>query len=148
MQIKDKLFMDHNALHEYGPITIVAFGDSVTHGALTGGEYHFDTVYWNLLRKRLFEIRNDIPVNVINADFQGCGKMDLYIESAMKLANDNGVTVCDCYNEWKKLSKTKDTTLLLCNRMNHPCKEMHTLFADMLFDIIAKDIPRQKKTEK
>lgn len=236
MQIKDKLFMDHNALHEYGPITIVAFGDSVTHGALTGGEYHFDTVYWNLLRKRLFEIRNDIPVNVINAgiagttarqslsrleaqvlthrpdlvivcfglndingaiedflsslqtifeeckkngadviymspnmlntyvaedtppgyeeyaaklaDFQSCGKMDLYIESAMKLANDNGVTVCDCYNEWKKLSKTKDTTLLLCNRMNHPCKEMHTLFADMLFDIIAKDIPRQKKTEK
>lgn len=47
------------------------------------------------------------------------------------------VTVCDCYSEWKKLYKSGiDTTKLLINRINHPDRRMHQLFADMLFDLI------------
>ncbi len=34
MNIKEKLNMDKEALLKNGAITIVAFGDSVTHGAL------------------------------------------------------------------------------------------------------------------
>ncbi|MBQ6708207.1 MAG: hypothetical protein IJM97_04570, partial [Clostridia bacterium] len=42
----------------------------------------------------------------------------------------------DCYGEWKKLSETQDITYLLANRINHPTKEMHELFAQKLFETI------------
>ena len=227
MHIKDKLYMERSELERYGPITIVVFGDSVTHGALSGGEINYDTVYWNLLRRKINAVRNYVPVNVINAaiggttakesvarmntqvlkhepdliivcfglndvngslesfidalkeifaralsggadviylspnmlntyvaddteerylayaaktaEMQNGGKMDLYISHACRLARKMGVAVCDCYAIWKEMSKTQDTTMMLCNRINHPAKEMHRLFADMLFDTIFGD---------
>ena len=38
------------------------------------------------------------------------------------------------------MSKTQDTTKLLANYINHPTQEMHELFANMLFEIIFKDL--------
>ncbi len=228
MHIKDKILMDREGLEKEGPITIVAYGDSVTHGALLD-EINYETVYWNLLRKKILNVRNYVPVNVINAGiggvtaaesvkridkqvlahnpdlvivcfglndvtrdpeeylsalrtiFQKCknsgadvifmtpnmlntyvakdtpekyldfaaftaecqnsGKMDLLINSAVKLAREMEIDVCDCYCEWKKLSKTQDVTMLLINRINHPVPKMHELFADSLFKIIFKDMP-------
>ena len=224
MHIKDKIYMDREGLENEGPITIVALGDSVTHGALWGDEINYETVYWNILRKKILNVRNYVPVNVINAaiggtsangavkrlekqvlnhnpdlvivcfglndvngtlenylsslkiifekctasgadvifmtpnmlntyvsedteerymkyaavtaDFQNNGRMDLYITSAVNLAREMGITVCDCYSKWKKLSETEDINMLLSNRINHPTQEMHNLFADMLFEII------------
>jgi hypothetical protein len=72
----------------------------------------------------------------ITAEYQNSGKMDKFIYSAIDLAKNMGVTVCDCYGEWKELSKTKDTTMLLANRINHPTPEMHSLFADKLYETI------------
>lgn len=57
------------------------------------------------------------------------------------------VKVCDCYKEWKKLSETQDITYLLANRINHPTKEMHELFAESLFKTIFKEADVVKKTE-
>lgn len=216
--------LDQKGLIENGPITIVAFGDSITHGALAPDEINYETVYWNRLRRKINEVRNYMPVNVIDAGIggtsakeslgrmesqvfshnpdlvivcfglndvngtlddylsslriifercnrQGCetifmtpnmlntyvsdnsdgglreyaektaamqnsGRMDRYIYSAIELADGLGIKVCDCYSKWKKLSETQDTTLLLANRINHPIKEMHELFADSLFKII------------
>ncbi len=223
MHIKDKILLDRNGLEQYGPITIVAFGDSVTHGALNG-EINYETVYWNRLRRKILEVRNYVPVNVINAGiggitasgslgriesqvlthrpdliivcfglndvndplerylsalrtiFEKClasgadvifmtpnmlntyvapdapeshlayaavtakyqteGRMDLYMESAVRLAEEMGVPVCDCYAKWKKLAETEDTTMLLINRINHPTPGMHELFAESLFQMI------------
>ena len=70
------------------------------------------------------------------AEMQMSGKMDQYIFSAIRMAEEMGVTVCDCYSKWKELSKTQDVTMLLENRINHPTMEMHNLFADSLYDII------------
>ena len=70
MHIKDKILLDQKGLEQYGPITIVAFGDSVTHGALNG-EINYETVYWNRLRKKILDVRNYVPVNVINAGIGG-----------------------------------------------------------------------------
>ena len=70
------------------------------------------------------------------ARVQTDGTMDDYIYSAIELAKEMDVTVCDCYSKWKELSKTVDTTLLLANRINHPTREMHQLFADSLFETI------------
>ena len=36
MKIKEKLQLDYNGLYEHGAITIVVFGDSVSHGAVNG----------------------------------------------------------------------------------------------------------------
>ena len=71
MTVKEKLFMELSALDEHGPITIVALGDSVTHGSVGAGEIDYETVYWNRLRRKLNEVRATIPVNVINAGIGG-----------------------------------------------------------------------------
>ena len=224
MKISKKIMLDKEGLMENGPITVVAFGDSVTHGALSTDEFNYETVYWNRLRRKINEVRSYVPVNVIDAGIgsttakdglgrmesqvfthnpdlvivcfglndvggtlddymsslkiifersnrQGCetifmtpnmlntyvsddvaadlkeyaektaeiqnsGRMDKFMYSAAELAEDLGIKVCDCYSEWKRLSKTRDTTALLANRINHPIKEMHELFADGLFKII------------
>ncbi len=234
MKIPEKINMDYDGLVKNGPITIVAFGDSVTHGALANGEINYETVYWNRLKKKILAVRDYVPVNVINAGiggttaarslgrmdsqvfahnpdlvivcfglndvngeldsyldalktiFKRClerdvdvifmtpnmlntyvceetaeellnyanvtakmqneGKMDLYMESAVTLAKNMDVTVCDCYQEWKKLSKTQDITQLLANHINHPIKEMHELFAESLFQTIFGDEKIDKKT--
>lgn len=227
MHIKEKIYLDYEDLNREGSITIVAFGDSVTHGAVAPNEMNFEDVYWNRLRKKIQNVRSYVPVNVINAgiggttafesvmrlesqvlchkpdlvivcfglndvnrelseyvealetifikckesgadvifmtpnmlntyvaddtlerlreyafvtaEYQNSGKMDLYMREAVRVATEAGVTVCDCYSQWKKLSETKDTTMLLANRINHPVSEMHELFAEMLFDCIFDD---------
>lgn len=227
MRIIDKINLDTQGLKEHGPITIVAFGDSVTHGVVALGELNYETVYWNRLRKKINNVNNYVPVNVINAGIEGntakkslerldrqvlshnpdlvivcfglndinedldeyvsslkiifekCtsagaevvfmtpnmlntsvsqetpkdhyeyaiktaqmqngGKMDSYMEAAVKLAKNMGIKVCDCYKQWKKLSETQDITNLLANRINHPTKEMHELFAQSLFETIFEE---------
>ncbi len=224
MNIREKINMDLAGLEEYGPITIVAFGDSVTHGAVGPDEIDYETAYWNRLKQKINARRDYVPVNVINAgiggaktsdsvkrmdkqvlahnpdllivcfglndinlpleeymdslgqifqkalnagvetvfmtpnmlntyvaegteskylayaavtaEYQNSGRMDRYMEAATNLARTMGIPVCDCYKKWKELAKTQDTTLLLANRINHPTKEMHELFAQSLYDMI------------
>ncbi|MBR2473926.1 MAG: GDSL family lipase [Clostridia bacterium] len=71
MKIRDKIKLDRAGLEKYGPITIVAFGDSVTHGALGPGEISYETVYHNRLKQKINAVRNYVPVNVINAGIGG-----------------------------------------------------------------------------
>ena len=222
MDIKEKLKFGIDELEQYGPITIVALGDSVTHGSVAfSDEMDYETVYWNRLRKKILEINDFIPVNVINAgigggtahtalprldqqvlshapdlvtvcfglndinhplelyadslrtifercrqagvqviyltpnmlntyvaddvedkyreyaaitaDIQNNGTMDSYIDAGRAVAREMGVPIADAYAQWKELSKTQDTTMMLANRINHPTREMHELFADCLF---------------
>lgn len=223
MLVKEKILMNRAGLQEHGPINIVIFGDSVSHGAVNG-YIDYENVYWNLLKKKLNQFRDYVPVNMINAsiggttakqsiprmdsqvfrhcpdlviicfglndvngaledylealrqifhrcleqncdaifmtpnmlntyvaedtpiehieyahstaEMQNNGRMDQYMIEAMKLAKDMGISVCDCYARWKKLSEKQDTTMLLANRINHPSSEMHQLFADALYHMI------------
>ena len=223
MKVREKLLMNIDGLYEHGPINIVIFGDSVSHGCLNDN-INYETVYWNLLKQKMNTFRDYVPVNMINASiggttakrslprfekqvlkhepdlvivafglndvnypleeyldalrqiFAGCqaagsevifltpnmlntyvaedtkakykeyaaetaeyqnsGRMDMYMHAAMELAQSMGVPACDCYSKWKELAKTQDTTQLLINRINHPCPEMHKLFADALYEMI------------
>lgn len=87
MKIREKLYMDRAGLEKHGPITIVAFGDSVTHGALGAGIIDYEGVYYNRLKKKLNALRNYVPVNVINAGIGGItakgslGRMDSQVLS-------------------------------------------------------------------
>jgi hypothetical protein len=73
------------------------------------------------------------------AEMQNEGRMDEFVYSAIALAKEMNVTVCDCYSKWKKLAETKDTTMMLANRINHPTSEMHKMFADALYELIMGD---------
>ncbi len=223
MKLKEKIWLDREGLTEHGPINIVIFGDSVSHGAFLY-ENDYESVYWNILRQKLNALCNYMPVNMICAaiggttakasveridkhvlnhtpdtviicfglndindpleDYTdalrtiftrcldaGCevvfmtpnmlntyvaedtppqwadyavktakmqldGTMDWYMEAAIRLATEMGVTLCDCYSKWKEIAKTQDTTKLLINRINHPNADMHKLFADSLYDVL------------
>ena len=71
MRVKDKLMIDYNTFLEEGAITIVAFGDSVTYGALNFEEVDFETVYHRLLAQKISAVKKSIPVNMINAGIGG-----------------------------------------------------------------------------
>lgn len=223
MNIKEKLMLGERGLFEHGPINIVIFGDSVSHGAVNG-YIDYENVYWNRLKKKLNGMRDYIPVNMINAsiagttakgalprlsrdvlkhepdlvivcfglndvngtlddylsplqsifaqckaagidvvfmtpnmlntsvapdtpkehyeyafhtaDMQNGGRMDEYMTAAVRLAEEEGIAVCDCYAKWKKLSESEDVTMLLANRINHPMPEMHELFAESLYELL------------
>lgn len=224
MRIKEKINMNKAGLTANGPITVVAFGDSVTHGAVGFGEIDYDSVYHRRLARMISSIRSYVPVNVINsgiggitakasvglmesrvfahrpdlvivcfglndingsledyieamrailsecvargietvlltpnmlntyvaddcpsdfreyakktAKYQTMGRMDEYMDAVKRLARGLGVKVADCYGEWRKMSATQDTTALLANRINHPIREMHQLFAEKIFEVI------------
>lgn len=72
----------------------------------------------------------------VTATYQTGGRLDTYMQEAVRVAKECGVKVADCYAKWKEISKTQDVTMLLANRINHPTREMHHLFADTLFDVI------------
>lgn len=64
---------------------------------------------------------------------QNNGVLELFLEAAKALCEEYGVAVCDCYSEWKLLyEQGVDITELLANRINHPSRDMHGLFAGML----------------
>ncbi len=101
MKIFEKMNMTHEDLIKNGPITIVAFGDSITHGALIGEEMHCETVYWNRLRKKLNEFRSYIPINVINAGICGMtaeGSLER-MEGQVLAHNPDLVIVCFGLND-------------------------------------------------
>ena len=224
MKVNEKLWLDKQGLTEHGPINIVIFGDSISHGAING-YFDYENVYWNRLKKKLNATRDYMPVNMICAAiggataqkslprlekqvlkhepdlvivcfglndindelekylnalekiFEDCkksgadvifmtpnvlntyvadgtpekhyayahktaamqneGNVDRYITAAKDLALLMNVTVCDCYAEWKRMAaEGQDTTAMLCNHINHPTREMHKLFADMLFETV------------
>ncbi|MBQ7045151.1 MAG: hypothetical protein IJN65_01510 [Clostridia bacterium] len=152
MRIKDKINLDYLGLIEHGPINIVCFGLNDVNGTKEDYLESLKIIFEKCLESTaevIFMTPNmlntyvsaDTDANVldyanITVSFQNGGRMDDYIFSAADLAKQMGVKVCDCYSLWKELSKTKDTTLMLANRINHPTREMHKLFADSIFDII------------
>lgn len=101
MDIREKINFNHKELVEHGPITIVAFGDSVTHGAVAPGEIDYDTVYWNRLRKKINEIRNYTPVNIINSGIGGINaKLSVPLTESRVLAhNPDLVIICFGLND-------------------------------------------------
>lgn len=71
------------------------------------------------------------------AQHQNNGRMDAYMDAAKEIAAAKGAIVCDCYGAWKALyAAGTDTTALLVNKINHPTREMHALFAQELFSLI------------
>ena len=101
MDIRKKLMMGREELEENGAITIVVFGDSISHGALAMGEINYETVYWNILRRKINAIRNYVPVNVINSAIGGtCANTSLSrLDKQVLIHNPDLVIVCFGLND-------------------------------------------------
>ena len=68
---------------------------------------------------------------------QNSGMFDAHIAAAKELCAQKGIPVCDCYSIWKALFQNGvNVTELLSNKINHPTREMHKLFAYSLLDTI------------
>lgn len=64
---------------------------------------------------------------------QNEGVYDSFLEGAKNLCKEQNIPVCNCYEKWKMLYENGvDVTELLSNKINHPVREMHWLFAGML----------------
>lgn len=144
--------LDGQALVHRPDLVIVCFGLNDVHGELDDYVSALRTIFGkcraagldvifmtpNMLNTRVAE---DVRPNLAEfaaktAELQNSGKMDAFMDAARAVAREAGVTVCDCYAEWKKLAETEDVTMLLGNRINHPDPERQHLFADMLYGII------------
>ena len=70
---------------------------------------------------------------------QNEGVLDRYIDAARALCKEEDVPVCDTYAKWKRMSELGvNTTELLSNKLNHPTREMHNLFAYSLVETIMR----------
>lgn len=70
---------------------------------------------------------------------QESGILDRYLNAARNLCRSRGIPVCDCYEKWKLLSASGvDTTELLANKINHPTRQMHWLFAAALVETMMR----------
>jgi len=68
---------------------------------------------------------------------QNDGSFDMYVAAIRGLCSQLGVTYCPCYEKWKAITAGGgDVTMLLDNRINHPDKTMHALFAWSLIDTL------------
>ena len=71
-----------------------------------------------------------IKIAVDTAGRQNEGIFDAHIEAARALCAEMDVPVCDCYRIWQNMYQSGvNVTDLLANKVNHPIREMHRLFA-------------------
>ena len=79
----------------------------------------------------------DIAQSVV--DMVTLGWLDRYIDTAKQVCIEENIPVCDCYEIWKKMKNGGvDITSVLSNKINHPIKELHWIFAYELVKMMFK----------
>jgi len=146
MRIKEKLHLDMEGLLEHGPITIVAFGDSVTHGLLACDEFNYETVYWNRLRKKLLAIRDYVPVNVIDAGISGTTATQgvVRLEKQVLVHQPDLVIVCFGLNDVNGSLEDYLTSLeSIFLKIRQTGAEIIFMTPNMLNTSVAEDTPKE-----
>ena len=95
----------------------------------------------NFMADRIAPEINDIPGLLEPAELivrvQKSGVPDKYFDRAKEVCKKNDVIVCDCRAKWHEMKANGiDTTALLSNHLNHPTRELHNMFADMLIETV------------
>ena len=147
MLVKDKILLDIQGLQEHGPINIVIFGDSVSHGAVNG-YIDYENVYWNLLKKRLNQFRDYMPVNMINASIGGTTAKESVprMEKQVLVHCPDLIIVCFGLND---VNGTLEEYLDSLQQIFNKCKEAEVdvifMTPNMLNTYVAEDAPVQYK---
>ena len=145
MKIREKIYLDQKGLEQYGPLNIVIFGDSVSHGMFSG-EPDYENVYWNILRKKLNALRSYIPVNMICASIGGTtasASVPRLEEQALKHAPD-AVIVCFGLNDVNgSLENYIRSLRTIFERCLYAGCEVIFLTPNMMNTYVADDTPPQ-----
>jgi len=145
LKIKEKILLDTEGLQKHGPINIVVFGDSVSHGALNG-TYDYENVYWNLLKRRLHAFRDFMPVNMINTSISGTtAKESLERMDAQVLNHDPDlIIICFGLND---VNGTLEDYLESLRQIFSKCQSVGCdavfMTPNMLNTYVADDTPEQ-----
>lgn len=145
MKIKEKIMLDAKGLSEHGPINIVIFGDSVSHGAVNG-YIDYENVYWNLLKKKMNQFRDYVPVNMINASIGGTtAKRSLpRLERQVLIHEPDLVIVCFGLND---VNGSLEDYLASLEQIFQKCTDagfdVIFLTPNMLNTYVAADTPKQ-----
>lgn len=77
----------------------------------------------------------------VTAAWHQSGHMDAYVDAARTLAGELGIPVADAYARWKQMEAAGvDITASLANYINHPKRELHQIFADVLFETLGGEV--------
>ncbi len=67
------------------------------------------------------------------------GLMDTYVDAARALARELDIPIADAYARWKQMEADGvDITECLANYINHPTRECHKIFAEVLFEALSR----------
>ena len=146
--------MEKQVFSHQPDLLIVCFGLNDVNGTLEEYEYAL---------RQIFERSKELEIDVIfltpnmmntyvsedtaeelleyaqkTATMQSGGRMDLFMDAARRIASEMNIPICDCYALWKEMNQSRDINLLLANRVNHPTREMHELFAEKLYELITQ----------
>lgn len=75
----------------------------------------------------------------ILSDRQRSGVTDRYMDAARALCQEENIPVCDVYAKWRRMAELGvNVTELLANKLNHPTRQMHNLFAFSLVETMMR----------
>lgn len=70
---------------------------------------------------------------------QNRGVLDRYMDAVRTLCKEESIPVCDVYAKWKRMAQLGvNITELLSNKLNHPTRELHNLFATSLVETMMR----------
>ncbi len=145
MKIQEKIMLDRKGLEKHGPINIVIFGDSVSHGAIN--EYmDYENVYWNRLKKKLNQFRDYVPINMINASIGGTTAKASVARLDSQVLNHNPDLVIVCFGLNDVNGSLEDYTASLreiFRRCIESGCEVIFMTPNMLNTRVAEDTPKQ-----
>lgn len=82
-----------------------------------------------------------VEFSKLTAQTQKAGTLTVWVNAARDLAREMDVTIADAHAVWQRLEQEgRDLTMLLSNRINHPTREMHKVFAEAIFHVLDNDI--------
>lgn len=143
--------LERDVLCHHPELTVVCFGLNDVNGTVEAYAHALTAIFHTLLHSGtevIFMTPNMLNTYVDEAHttpslldyarktcaYQTSGKMDAMMDAARQCAAACGVELCDCYQQWQHMAaQGVDTTQLLANRLNHPTRDMHKLFAQELY---------------
>lgn len=149
--------IERDVLRHNPDLTVVCFGLNDCHNGINGIEDYkanLRNIFATLKDKSIetiFMTPNMMNINVschftdeflikLAEDFKKVqldGMLDRYIDAAREVCNEEGVKLCDCYKIWKSFyNGGVNITEILSNKLNHPTRELHWLFAHELLRTI------------
>ena len=145
MKVKEKLMFETQGHVKHGPINIVIFGDSVSHGALNGN-YDYENVYWNRLKKMINKVKDYMPINMINSAVAGSTATQALerIDNWVLNHNPDLVIVCFGLNDVNDPLETYLSSLkIIFNRCTEKGVDVIFMTPNMLNTHVVPDTPKE-----